>query len=111
MPDKITPVKIVDRKEPYWKELNKIIDPELNLGIVDLGLIYKVDIEEDSGHCTIFMTLTSPACPVGPVLVQQVQDKMLMYKGVTDAEVRIVWEPFWTEEMIDPEVKDLILGF
>lgn len=109
MSKEITPVPLADRKEPYWKELNKIIDPELDLGIVDLGLIYQVHIDEN-GHALVYMTLTSPACPVGPFLVQQVQDRMLMYKGVRTAEVEIVWEPFWNHDMVDPEIRDMMFG-
>lgn len=103
------PTPISERTQPYWAELNQIIDPELGIGLVDLGLIYNVNIDEN-GKATVHMTLTSPACPVGPVLVQQVQDKILMHKGVSDAEVEIVWEPFWNSEMIDPEMRDMMFG-
>ena len=105
----IKPTAIKDRKEPYWAKLNQIIDPELDLGLVDLGLIYNVNIAED-GHAHVRMTLTSPACPVGPILVQQVQDKMQIYPGVSDVQVEIVWEPFWNHDLVDPEVRDMMFG-
>lgn len=98
------------RTEKYWQELNTIIDPELNLGIVDLGLIYNVKIDK-KGDCTISMTLTSPACPVGPQLIQQVETRMLMYPGVKKVYVEIVWDPPWTQERINEELRDLIFGF
>ena len=105
----ITPTAIEDRKEPYWAKLNQIIDPELDLGLVDLGLIYNVNIAKD-GHAHVRMTLTSPACPVGPILVQQVQDKMQIYPGVNEVEVEVVWEPFWNHDLVDPEVRDMMFG-
>lgn len=97
------------RKEPYWKELNKIIDPELNLGIVDLGLIYNVKISK-KGTMTITMTFTSPACPVGPIILQQIEDRMRLYKDIKDVYIDIVWDPPWSQELIDPDIRELMLG-
>jgi len=105
----IEPTPVAERTEKYWPKLNQVIDPEINLGVVDLGLIYNVNLDS-RGLATVRMTLTSPACPFGPTLVQQVQDKMLMYPGVTDVEMQIVWDPVWTEEMIDPELRDFMMG-
>lgn len=95
--------------EPYWKELNKVIDPELNMGIIDLGLIYDVEIKKGNAH--IKMTLTSPACPVGPFILQQVEDRMRLYKDIKNVEIEIVWDPVWTQERIDPDIRDLMFGF
>ncbi len=97
-----------DRKGPYWGLLNQIIDPEIGIGIVDLGLIYKIDVNEE-GEANVTMTLTSPNCPVGPVLVQQVQDKMIIQPKITSAEVKLVWEPRWTNQMIDEEIRAMML--
>lgn len=94
--------------EKYWQRLNTIIDPEIGIGLVDLGLIYKVEIEKKKA--TVYMTLTSPSCPVGPVLVQQVQDEMLNYPGIKDAEVQIVWDPPWNQNMIDPDIREMMFG-
>lgn len=109
MNEEIQPTPINERTEKYWTELNKVIDPEMDIGLVDLGLIYNVNISKD-GLAHVRMTLTSPACPVGPVLVQQVQDKMTMYPGVKDVDVEVVWEPFWNHDMIDPEIRDMMMG-
>lgn len=106
---KITPTPKEKRLEPYWKELNKVIDPELNIGIIDLGLVYNIKIK--TGHAHVIMTLTSPACPVGPLIIQQVEDRLHLYKDVKSVEVEIVWDPFWTQEMIDPDIRDLLFGF
>lgn len=97
------------RLEPYWKELNKVIDPELNLGVVDIGLIYDVQIK--NGNAKVFMTLTSPACPVGPMLIGQVEDRMRLFKDVKNVKVEIVWDPVWTQEYMDPDIRDLMFGF
>lgn len=97
------------RIESYWKELNKVIDPELNLGVVDIGLIYDVQIK--NGNAKVFMTLTSPACPVGPMLIGQVEDRMRLYKDIKNVKVEIVWDPVWTQEFMDPDIRDLMFGF
>ena len=97
------------RKEPYWQELNKVVDPEIDLGVVDLGLIY--DIQIKNGQAKIIMTLTTPACPYGPTLLKQIEDRMRPYKGIKSVKLKIVWDPIWTQEFIDPDIRDLMLGF
>jgi len=106
----ITPTPIDKRTEDHWTKLNQIIDPELNLGIVDLGLIYKVEIDKEN-TCTIHMTLTTPMCPFGPALIQQVHDKMILsYPELNDVNINLVWKPIWNQDMIDPEIRDLMMG-
>lgn len=105
------PVPPEKRTQDYWKKLNTVIDPEVGIGVVDLGLIYDVDINKQ-GEAHIKMTLTSPACPVGPVLVQQVEDTMLtQVKGVTKASVEITWEPTWNQEFIDEDIREMMFGY
>ena len=110
MPDKeIIPVKKEDRKGPYWESVNEVIDPEVGIGVVDLGLIYQIN-QDKEGHTTIVMTLTSPACPVGPVLVQQIQDQLQQFPEVSSVETEIVWDPVWTQDRIDPDIRELMFG-
>ncbi len=97
------------RVEPYWQELNKVIDPEINLGVVDLGLIY--DIQLKNGKCTITMSLTTPACPYGPTLLKNIEDRMRLYKDVKSVKINIVWDPVWNQDFIDQDIRDLMLGF
>lgn len=97
------------RTEPFWKQLNKVIDPELNIGVVDLGLIYDVDVRKD-GSAVVVMTLTTPTCPVGPQLISEVETQMLKQKGIKKACTEIVWEPYWSDEMVDPAIKAMIWG-
>ena len=88
------------------EELKKVIDPELFVNIVDLGLIYAVDFappeegEQDSKdqNVKIDMTMTSPACPAGPQLIAQSKMVVKQMEGVSDVEVRIVMDPPWTPE-------------
>ncbi|MEK7085568.1 MAG: metal-sulfur cluster assembly factor [Patescibacteria group bacterium] len=84
------------------------MDPELNIGIVDLGLIYDVKIKNNTA--TVIMTLTTPSCPVGPLIIQQIEDRMLFYKGIKKVYIEVVWDPIWTQEMIDPDIRDLMFG-
>lgn len=83
--------------------LRQVKDPEVGLNIVDLGLVY--DIAVDEGEVHIKMTLTSPGCPAGPEIMQDADKTVRMLDGVTDVEVELVWEPFWTPERIDPRVR------
>ena len=88
--------------------LKGVIDPELGLNIVDLGLIYDVEVED--GLATVTMTLTSPGCPAGGMIMSGVQEAARGTEGINDADVRLVWKPFWTPDRIDPEIR-AALGF
>lgn len=76
--------------------LTDVKDPELNLGILDLGLIYDISVEGDaSEHVNVVMTLTSPMCPVGPMFKKSVEDHVLAVEGVKTATVDITFSPPW----------------
>ena len=103
-----TEVKRPTTKE-LWDAVQGVEDPELRMSIVDLGLIYDVTIDGD-GEVTVEMTLTSPACPVGPMLQGQIYHVLMQLPGVVDVEVNLVWDPPWDpREMASDEVK-LALG-
>lgn len=105
------PTPLEQQTQPHWELLNEIIDPEVGIGIVDMGLVYSVEIDKE-GTANVKMTFTSPSCPAGPMLVHQVEDTMLtQVEGVKKAYVQVVWEPMWNQEMINPDVKDLMFGF
>jgi metal-sulfur cluster biosynthetic enzyme len=90
------------------EKLMPIQDPEIGLGVVDLGLIYDIDVSDD-GKVKILMTLTTPACPYGPELVDAVRISVEKMEGVTEAEVEVVWEPQWNpEEMASDYAKDVL---
>jgi metal-sulfur cluster biosynthetic enzyme/nitrite reductase/ring-hydroxylating ferredoxin subunit len=84
--------------------LKEVIDPELMVNIVDLGLIYEVS--NDDGHVKVDMTLTSPACPVGPQLVQQAKMSLEKLSSVTDAEINLVMSPPWSPERMTDDARD-----
>ncbi|MGZ3694682.1 MAG: metal-sulfur cluster assembly factor [Bdellovibrionota bacterium] len=85
--------------------LRPVQDPELFLGLVDLGLIYSVNLEGDTAH--VKMTLTSPGCPSAGYLVDQVKNRLQEYPGIAKAEVQIVFDPKWDPRvMASDEVKD-----
>ena len=76
--------------------LTEVKDPELNLGILELGLVYDISVEGDAGeHATVVMTLTSPMCPVGPMFKKSVEDHVLAIPGVKTATVDITFSPPW----------------
>lgn len=92
--------------EPELLEwLRPVQDPELFLSLVDLGLIYRVEIKD--GHAAVEMSLTSPGCPAADYLVTEVKKRILEYPGVTGADVQVVFEPKWDPRtMASDEVKD-----
>lgn len=91
------------------EKIKSIFDPELPVNIYDLGLIYKVDIN-DSGYVQITMTLTAPSCPAAQSLPVEVDQKIREVEGVTDVNVMITWTPKWEKSMMS-EVAALELGF
>ncbi|HEY9084389.1 MAG TPA: metal-sulfur cluster assembly factor [Candidatus Tyrphobacter sp.] len=85
-------------------------DPELNLGILDLGLVYDVVCEGENGeNVTVVMTLTSPMCPVGPMFKKSVEDKVLAIEGVKSAKADITFMPPWDPAtMASDDVKAML---
>jgi metal-sulfur cluster biosynthetic enzyme len=89
--------------------LRDIQDPELRMSIVDLGLVYHVDIDGD-GLVTIDLTLTTPACPIGPMLQGQAYHMLTQLEGVEDVEVNLVWDPPWDPKTMASEEVRMQLG-
>lgn len=83
--------------------LRKVKDPELNLNVVDLGLIY--DVAVDGSKVAIDMSLTSPGCPSGPEIMGEVERMVKSVEGVTEVAVNLVWSPMWSPERIEPRVR------
>ena len=86
--------------------LRGVKDPELEMNIVELGLVYDVEIED--GLVRVRMTLTSPGCPAGPMITNDAYRVLRALEGVKDVNIEIVWEPYWTPERIDPKVRALL---
>ncbi len=91
------------------EELKKVIDPELFVNIIDLGLVYTVNLEptdEESVDVTIEMTMTSPACPAAPQLISQSKQVVSQLDAVGEVEVKIVMEPPWTPDKMTEDARD-----
>lgn len=97
-----------DLKERIRQALRGVSDPELGINIVDLGLVY--DIEVADGSARVTMTLTSPGCPAGGEILSGAKNAAESIDGVDEAVVNLVWKPFWTPDRIDPKVRAM-MGF
>ena len=86
------------------KALRAVKDPELGLNIIDIGLIYDVAITED-GVAHVKMTLTSPGCPAGTEIMDDVKRTLSDLDGITGVDLELVWEPYWTPDRMDPRVR------
>jgi FeS assembly SUF system protein len=89
--------------------LRTVFDPEIPVNIYDLGLIYDVIVEKETGHVTVNMTLTTPGCPVAHTFPMVVENTVRSVPGVLSAHVELVWEPAWTQDRMS-EVAKLQLG-
>ena len=91
-------------KKEVISEIKKIYDPEIPVNIYELGLIYKIEINEN-GKVNIEMTLTSPNCPVAESLPKMVKDNILKIDGIDDVELKLVWEPPWDKDKMSEAAK------
>lgn len=94
--------------EAVWDQLKKVYDPEIPVNIVDLGLVYSMDVakrDEGGYKVDVAMTLTAPGCGMGPAIAEDAKGKILLVPGVAAADVRITWEPAWNQSMISEEGK------
>jgi len=97
-------------EKEIWNQMRTCYDPEIPVNIVDLGLIYDCKIApipgaQDSHRVDVKMTLTAPGCGMGPVLQQDVQNKLLSLEGIDDVNVELVWEPQWNQGMLTEAAK------
>lgn len=98
-----------ETEEKIVEMLKTVFDPEIPVNIYDLGLIYKIDVEDD-GNVSIDMTLTAPNCPAADFIVEDVRQKVESVEGVNSATINLVFEPEWDKDMMSEEAK-LELGF
>ena len=91
-------------KEKIIEEIKKIYDPEIPVNIYELGLIYKLEVDEKN-KVNIDMTLTSPNCPVAESLPNQVKETIMKITGVSDVDLKLVWEPPWTKDRMSEAAK------
>jgi len=92
-------------EDAVWSQLKTCYDPEIPVNIVDLGLVYSLDIKsgESGSSVTVQMTLTAPGCGMGPIIASEARQKVLTLDGIADANVELVWDPPWSPERISAE--------
>ncbi len=107
---RVEPLTFADSDTPnvvdtahVWHALRSVYDPEIPVNIADLGLIYAVRVEDDK--VDIDMTLTAPGCGMGPVLIEEVKDRVRPVPNLTDVEVALVFEPPWSRDMMTEEAQ------
>ncbi len=88
-----------------WEALHTVFDPEIPVDLVNLGLIYRLEIDQSSGRVEIDMTLTAPGCGMGPVLVGDVEHRVAMVPNVKEVSVEMVFDPPWQREMMSEEAQ------
>ena len=93
-----------DIKNKVIEEVKKIYDPEIPVNIYELGLIYKIEVD-DKNKVNIDMTLTSPNCPVAESLPNQVKDNIMKVEGVSEVNLNLVWEPPWDKDKMSEAAK------
>jgi metal-sulfur cluster biosynthetic enzyme len=91
-------------QDVIYGALKHIYDPEVGINIVDMGLIYSLELEDNK--VGIHMTLTSPACPAGPQILGQVDSKLREIEGVEEVDINVVWSPPWSPDMLSDEARD-----
>lgn len=92
-------------KEEIMKQLETVIDPELGVDVVNLGLIY--DVATEGENAIITMTLTTPGCPLHDTMINGVKAAVELHQQIKKCEVHLVWEPAWTPERMSPKVRDM----
>jgi metal-sulfur cluster biosynthetic enzyme len=95
-------------EEDIYEALEEVIDPELGLDFVSLGLVYDVEIEGDEAHITF--TLTTPACPIGPQVSEQMREFVGDLQGISKVHPKMVFDPPWSPEMMSEDAK-FALGY
>ncbi len=83
--------------------LREVYDPELHYNIYDLGLVYDINVAD--GQISILMTLTTPACPIGPMVTEQIQENLGLIPGVKDVDIDFTFDPPWHPDMMSDEAK------
>ncbi len=96
-------------EELVREALKEVYDPELHCNIVDLGLVY--DIETKDGDIHVLMTLTTPACPIAPMIMEQIHEMVSIIPGVKDVDIEVTFDPMWSPDLMSDEAKaDLGMG-
>ena len=96
--------EFLSTEESIIKMLRTVFDPEIPVNVYDLGLVYKIDVDEEK-NVSIDMTMTAPSCPMADFILEDVKEKVESIEGVKKVEVNLVFEPEWTKDMMSEEAK------
>ena len=96
---------MVVTEERVQDQLRNVIDPEIGMDLVELGLIYDVGVHEEGRHVDVTFSLTSPMCPVGDLIQEQVETEALSIEGVETVNAQLTFDPMWSPEMMSPAAK------
>ncbi|ANQ54335.1 MULTISPECIES: metal-sulfur cluster assembly factor [Thermosipho] len=91
-------------EEMVWNKLKEVIDFEIGLDVVSLGLVYEVKVD-DKNNIFVLMTMTTPMCPLAGMILQDAEAKLRELDGVNDVKVELTFDPPWTPERVDPNVR------
>ena len=96
--------EFLSTEESIIKMLRTVFDPEIPVNVYDLGLVYKIDVDDDQ-NVSIDMTMTAPSCPMADFILEDVKEKVESIEGIKKVEVNLVFEPEWTKDMMSEEAK------
>lgn len=96
------------KEQEIFESLRAVVDPELMVNIVDLGLVYDVRLNEETKVLQIDLTLTSPGCPMGDVMAEDIKQFLLSEYSEFTTEIQLVWEPAWTPDRITEKGRELL---
>lgn len=103
------PLQGAELEAAIWEQLKNVYDPEIPVNIVDLGLVYDMTVSpsenEGRSRVSVKMTLTAPGCGMGPTIAADAQSRLVTIPGVDEAQVELVWDPPWNQDMISLEGK------
>lgn len=91
-------------EEMVWNKLKEVIDFEIGLDVVSLGLVYEVKVDEND-NVYVLMTMTTPMCPLAGMILQEAESKIKEIEGVNDVKVELTFDPPWTPDKVDPKVR------
>ncbi|GAB4168135.1 MAG: metal-sulfur cluster assembly factor [Calditrichia bacterium] len=95
----------MDKEKQIWQKLETVMDPEFPMNVVEMGLIYDVAVEENTGSVHIVMTLTTPGCPLHSRIKDDINNALKGIEWVREVEVELVFDPRWTIDMMTEEAK------
>lgn len=95
----------LDIQERVIEVLRTVYDPEIPVNIYDLGLIYRIELNDDATELSVDMTLTAPSCPAADFILEDVRQKLETISGLTKVDVQLVFEPEWNKDMMSEEAK------